>query len=589
MTKHSLQQPVLVVDDEADIRDLMEMTLMKMGLSVDTAVGVVDAKAKLEDKDYSLVLTDMRMPDGSGLEVVQHINELMLDTPVAVITAFGNADQAVEALKAGAFDYLQKPITLSQLRSLVKSAVKVNEPVAAVAAPAPVPEQPVSKSSLSSSAKPAAAAPRQFARAPDLPGNMPRAPMPASAGRKGVSGGIDKPSEVTQGMKSLRQRLFSTTETRAVQREREMQQVQELGSDPDMPRLLGNSPQMVEVRHLIRRLAGSVVPVYIAGESGSGKEQAARSIHELSARREQPFIAVNCGAIPENLMESEFFGYKKGSFTGADSDRMGFFQHANGGTLFLDEVADLPLGMQVKLLRAIQEKAVRRIGDAQETQVDVRIVCATHKNLEALVEAGSFRQDLYYRLNVVTLHMPPLREMREDLGPLIFRLLNKYRVGEMAYKLSPKAQDALLSYSYPGNFRELENILERAVALTVGNIIQVDDLQIHAVGVCQEAPLPEDNSEEAAIFKSFSGGDGLSGASNLPTMNMVAASAHEIRPEVPLFVTGQTQIQDYLDEVERSIILQALQETRFNRTQAAKLLGISFRSMRYRMERLAIE
>ncbi|KPN71899.1 sigma-54 dependent transcriptional regulator [Neisseria sp. 83E34] len=591
MTKHNLQQPVLVVDDEADIRDLMEMTLMKMGLSVDTAVGVVDAKSKLDDKDYSLVLTDMRMPDGSGLEVVQYINELMLDTPVAVITAFGNADQAVEALKAGAFDYLQKPITLSQLRSLVKSAVKVNEPVAAVAAPAPAsaPAQPVPQPTAPQAAKPAPAAARPLSRNTDLPGSLPRTSAPSSAGRKGVSGGIDKPSEVTQGMKSLRQRLFSTTETRAVQREREMQQISELSGDPDMPRLLGASPQMVEVRHLIRRLAGSVVPVYISGESGSGKEQAARSIHELSARREQPFIAVNCGAIPENLMESEFFGYKKGSFTGADSDRMGFFQHANGGTLFLDEVADLPLGMQVKLLRAIQEKAVRRIGDAQETKVDVRIICATHKNLETLVETGAFRQDLYYRLNVVTLHMPPLREMREDLGPLIFRLLNKYRVGETAYKLSPKAQDALLSYSYPGNFRELENILERAVALTVGNIIQVDDLQIHAPSVRQELPVQEDNSEEAAIFKSFSGGDVSSGSLGSQAGGMAGASTHEIRPEIPLFVTGQTQIQDYLDEVERSIILQALQETRFNRTQAAKLLGISFRSMRYRMERLAIE
>ncbi|WP_107688577.1 sigma-54-dependent transcriptional regulator [Neisseria wadsworthii] len=591
MTKHNLQQPVLVVDDEADIRDLMEMTLMKMGLSVDTAVGVVDAKSKLDDKDYSLVLTDMRMPDGSGLEVVQHINELMLDTPVAVITAFGNADQAVEALKAGAFDYLQKPITLSQLRSLVKSAVKVNEPVAAVAAPAPTaaPTQPVPQPTAPHAAKPAPAAARPVSRNTDLPVSLPRTSASSSASRKGVSGGIDKPSEVTQGMKSLRQRLFSTTETRAVQREREMQQIHELSGDPDMPRLLGASPQMVEVRHLIRRLAGSVVPVYISGESGSGKEQAARSIHELSARRDQPFIAVNCGAIPENLMESEFFGYKKGSFTGADSDRMGFFQHANGGTLFLDEVADLPLGMQVKLLRAIQEKAVRRIGDAQETKVDVRIICATHKNLETLVETGAFRQDLYYRLNVVTLHMPPLREMREDLGPLIFRLLNKYRVGETAYKLSPKAQDALLSYSYPGNFRELENILERAVALTVGNIIQVDDLQIHAPGVRQELPVQEDNSEEAAIFKSFSGGDVSSGSLSSQAGGMAGASAHEIRPEIPLFVTGQTQIQDYLDEVERSIILQALQETRFNRTQAAKLLGISFRSMRYRMERLAIE
>nr|HRM22669.1 sigma-54 dependent transcriptional regulator [Neisseria sp.] len=413
MSKHSLQDPVLVVDDEADIRDLMEMTLMKMGLSVETAVGVTDAKAKLDDNDYSLVLTDMRMPDGSGLEVVQYIDELMLDTPVAVITAFGNADHAVEALKAGAFDYLQKPITLSQLRSLVKSAVKVNEPEAeeaakpAVAAPVPdpAPVRPTPARPISE----AASAPLRAAAA-----TAPAAP------RRGVAGGIDTPMSVPAGLRSLKER-FSSGESAAIPA-----YADEVGGDPDMPRLLGMSPQMEEARHLIRRLAHSNVPVYIAGESGSGKEQAARSIHELSERAGGAFIAVNCGAIPENLMESEFFGYKKGSFTGADADRLGFFQHADGGTLFLDEVADLPLAMQVKLLRAIQEKAVRRIGDAHETQIDVRIVCATHKNLEALVASGAFRQDLYYRLNVVSLHMPPLREMREDLGGLIMRLLNKH-------------------------------------------------------------------------------------------------------------------------------------------------------------------
>lgn len=454
MSKHNLQDPVLVVDDEADIRDLMEMTLMKMGLRVDTAVGVEEAKAKLDENDYSLVLTDMRMPDGSGLEVVQYISRLLLDTPVAVITAFGNADQAVEALKAGAFDYLQKPITLSQLRSLVKSAVTVNEPATAMAEP----ESPAPSAVAGKNQEAAAGA---------------AAPAPVLNTRKGVSGGIDKPMSVPDGLRSLKER-FSSGETEAHTPLPE----QELFGEEDMPRLLGVSPQMVEVRHLIRRLARSDVPVYIAGESGSGKEQAARSIHELSARAAQPFIAVNCGAIPENLMESEFFGYKKGSFTGADADRMGFFQYADGGTLFLDEVADLPLAMQVKLLRAIQEKAVRRLGDARETQVDVRLVCATHKNLHKLVEEGKFRQDLYYRLNVVSLNMPPLREMREDLGGLILRLLHKHRHGQEMYRLSPKAQDALLRYSYPGNFRELENILERAVALTVGQIIQLDDLQI---------------------------------------------------------------------------------------------------------------
>ena len=321
------------------------------------------------------------------------------------------------------------------------------------------------------------------------------------------------------------------------------------------------------MRHLNRRLAHSLVPVYISRESGTGKEQAARTIHELSDRADKPFIAVNCGAIPENLMESEFFGYKKGSFTGADQDRLGFFQHADGGTLFLDEVADLPLAMQVKLLRAIQEKAVRRIGDARETFVDVRIICATHKNLEALVESGAFRQDLYYRLNVVSLHMPPLREMREDLGALILYLLYKHRHGNQTYKLSPKAQEALLHYSYPGNFRELENILERAVALTVGQVIQVDDLQI------QNAP------QVKAERSGFSFDDIAEPDARETTLN---------HSPIPPFDPRTMQIQDYLDQVERSIIEQALQQTRYNRTQAAKLLGISFRSMRYRMERLDI-
>ena len=575
MKSNDLQYPVLVVDDEADIRDLMEMTLMKMGLRVETAVGVDDAKEKLENNDYSLVLTDMRMPDGSGLEVVQHINKLMLDTPVAVITAFGNADQAVEALKEGAFDYLQKPITLSQLRSLVKSAVKVNEPEEKPqAAPAaPTPPAPAAQPVPSFVPPPVPPRPQPIAAVP------PRPPESAAKTvRKGISGGIDRPMMPPSALSSLRER-FRSAPTQNTQAAAGMASEPEVGGDIDMPRLLGMSPQMVEVRHLIRRLAGSNVPVYISGESGSGKEQAARSIHELSPRTVGPFIAVNCGAIPENLMESEFFGYKKGSFTGADQDRLGFFQHADGGTLFLDEVADLPLAMQVKLLRAIQEKAVRRIGDAKETPVDVRIICATHKNLEALVESGAFRQDLYYRLNVVTLHMPPLREMREDLGGLILRLLNKYRDGVPGgYKLSPKAQEALLSYSYPGNFRELENILERAIALTIGNIIQVDDLQLTAGNGPRLSDLPARSPAEpqAEAVVETAADD----AAELPPMNF---------DDLPQFIPGQTQIQEYLDLLERSIIEQALQITRYNRTQAAKLLGISFRSMRYRMERLSIE
>ena len=484
-----LKKPVLVIDDEADIRDLMELTLIKMGLSVQTAAGVAEAKKALRNHTFSLVLTDMRMPDGSGLEIVDYITAHNLDIPIAVITAYGNAVQAVEALKNGAFDYLQKPITLAQLRTLVKSVLTINNTVEI---------EPISKQ---------ASAPKQSDK------KMKNEPT------------SDKASET-----------------------------------PVCERLLGSSPLIAEVRQLIGKLAKSNVPVYIAGESGSGKEQAARSIHELSARRDKAFVAVNCGAIPEALMESEFFGYKKGSFTGADADRAGFFQHADGGTIFLDEVADLPLSMQVKLLRAIQERAVRRIGEMEEKQVDVRIICATHKDLNTLVESGQFRQDLFYRLNVVSITMPPLRELRDDLPQLIQVLLQRILHGE-TMTLTVAAEKALLQYSYPGNFRELENILERAIALSKNQVIEVDDLQIHSHQLEAQHTAFSDSS------------------SNL------SSDSHASPQD---FQLGHTQIQDYLDDIERHILQQALVQTRYNRTQAAKLLGISFRSMRYRMERLGI-
>ena len=540
MSTNNLNRPVLVVDDEADIRDLMEMTLMKMGLRVDTAEGVRAALSKLSSNKYSLVLTDMRMPDGSGLEVVQHINQQHLDVPVAVITAFGSADQAVQALKEGAFDYLQKPITLAQLRTLVKSAIKVQEdnsapPAAAEPEPQAAPPQspPVIididdeddfQAAATPAAQPIAKQPEAIRQPENAAGELPRSPAKAPAGKPAVPVNDSK-----------------------------------LKMEADLPRLLGSSPQIETVRNLIRKLAPANVPVYISGESGSGKEQAARSIHELSPRKDGPFIAVNCGAIPENLMESEFFGYKKGSFTGADQDRLGFFQHAHGGTLFLDEVADLPLAMQVKLLRAIQEKAVRRIGDAQEVKVDVRIISATHKNLPALVESGAFRQDLFYRLNVVTLHMPALREMHEDLANLIAHLLRKHQSGDIS--MTPAAREALLRYNYPGNFRELENILERAVALASNHTIDVDDLQITT--------------------------DPLGGGS--AAVELEGTSQHQIVNGLPNFQMGTTQIQDYLDDIERQILEYALRLTQGNRTQAAKTLGISFRSMRYRLERLNID
>ena len=440
------QPKVLVVDDEPDLLELLELTLSRMGLDVERASTVGEAIAQLDRDSFDLCLTDMRLPDGEGLRVVEHINLRGLDVPVAVITAFGSAENAVAALKAGAFDYLAKPVALEQLRALVKQALKV----------------------------------------PDKP---------------------------TPGTSAASQ-------------------------------LLGESPAIQNVRGLIERLAKSQAPVFINGESGSGKELAARMIHQGGPRANQPFIAVNCGAIPEQLMESEFFGYRKGAFTGADADRDGFFQAANGGTLFLDEVADLPLAMQVKLLRAIQEKKVRKVGSTQEEPVDVRIISATHKKLPALVESGAFRQDLFYRLHVIELAMPPLREMEEDIPRIANAILARLARGAPA-RLEPDALAALQHYPFPGNVRELENILERGLSLAADpQRITAADLHL--------TPYEEE-------------GD-------------AAAPPGEKWP-----------LQDYLDRVERQAINEALEKTRYNRTAAAKLLGITFRAMRYRMERLGIK
>ncbi len=436
---------VLVVDDEPDILELIELTLGRMGLRVERAANVSEAVQQLDSKSFDLCLTDMRMPDGDGLMVVRHIVENSLKVPVAVITAHGNLENAISVLKAGAFDYLSKPVSLEQLRALVKAALKLSQ-------------QP-----------------------------------------EGMLDGTHK--------------------------------------------LLGSSPAIEKVRDLIVRVARSQAPVHISGESGSGKELAARLIVENSVRRDQPFIAVNCGAIPENLMESEFFGYRKGAFTGADADREGFFQAANGGTLFLDEVADLPLHMQVKLLRAIQEKMVRKVGATQEEAVDARIISATHRSLAELVTKGSFRQDLYYRLNVIPLQMPSLREMRSDIEEIARTLLVALS-GGAAVDFSPEALQTLRHYDFPGNVRELENIIERALALCADGIITPGDLHL--------APVDAGESTD-----------------------MLDAS-------------GKHPLPDYLDKIERAALLDALQKTGFNRTAAAKLLGLSFRAMRYRMERLNI-
>ncbi|HAJ72159.1 MAG TPA: sigma-54-dependent Fis family transcriptional regulator [Methylophilaceae bacterium] len=442
----------LVVDDESDIRELVVLTLERMNIIADSASNLADAKHMLEAKSYDLCLTDMRLPDGLGLELVEHISGKHAGLPVAVITAYGSAENAVSALKAGAFDYLTKPISLNQLRPLVESALK----------------------------------------------------------------------------------LSKSSHTESI----------------DTVDLIGESPAMQQVRAMITKLARSQAPVYISGESGSGKELAARLIHANSSRKDKSFIAVNCGAIPENLMESEFFGYKKGAFTGAAQDTLGLFQAANGGTLFLDEVADLPLAMQVKLLRAIQEKKVRAVGGTTEESVDVRIISATHKNLNDMMEKGEFRQDLYYRLNVIQLKMPALRDRSEDIPELTQKLINKL-CAIQNIKVPMLEQDAsklLQELHFAGNVRELENMLERALALCDGEKITLDDLSI----------------------------------GNEPKMRITEKAS---------FDPGRTleiSLSDYLEDIEKRAILKALEKTNNNKTAAAKLLGISFRTLRYRLSKLGL-
>ncbi len=441
---------VLVVDDEPDIRELLELTLTKMGLGVDAVGSIAEARERLKGERYDLCLTDMRLADGEGLELVRHIAALGADLPVAVITAYGSAENAVAALKAGAFDYVSKPVGLEQLRALVKSALSLPDRAA------------------------------------------------ETSGRQ----------------------------------------------------LLGASAPLAQVRALIGKLARTQAPVHISGESGSGKELAARLIHENGARRGQPFVPVNCGAIPETLMESELFGYRKGAFTGATEDRNGFFQAAHGGTLFLDEIAELPLHTQVLLLRAIQERRVRKVGATQEEAVDVRIICATNQSLAGMVEAGRFRRDLYYRLNVVDLTMPPLRECREDIPLIAAQILQRLAAQNAVAtpRLPASALEELMAYDFPGNVRELENILERALALSPAGELGPQDLALHRI-----APEEEEAPREART--------------------------EPIDAPLPA----------YLDRLEREAILQALGKTGFNRTAAARLLGITFRQLRYRMQRLGIK
>lgn len=523
---------VLVVDDEAHLRELLEITLIKMGLDVDSAESLAVARGLLARHAYALVLTDMRLPDGSGIELVQEVSANYKLTPVAVITAFGSADNAVLALKAGAFDYVSKPVALDQLRKLVRSALQTNV---------------VQANSASISAAEVA---------------------PVSAGAS-----------------------F----------------------------LLGGSHAIQHVRGQIVRLARSMAPVIISGESGSGKELAAREIHRHSARESKPFIAVNCGAIPETLMEAEFFGYRKGAFTGAVDDRDGFFQAASGGTLMLDEVADLPLAMQVKLLRAIQERRVRKVGATTEEPVDVRIISATHQNLAERVEQGKFRQDLYYRLNVIELHLPPLRERLEDISELAAAILRRLSDGDALTTLHPDALFALKNYDFPGNVRELENILERALAFANEGCIEVGDLALrhqnqqavlhlqYGQPVQPVQAVSSTTSLNDAVLDTAVAAAHVAGTSNAPaipvpmtdTAPVPSVSAAGEQPSgMPESLSGNNALHvpdlpcslpDYLEAVERDMIRRALQQTRNNRTQAAELLGVSFRHLRYQIQKLRIQ
>jgi two-component system response regulator PilR (NtrC family) len=440
----------LVVDDEPDIRELLAITLERMDITTRVCEDVGGAKRALEEHTFDLCLTDMRLPDASGLELVEWIQRESPEVPVAVITAHGSVELAVKALKLGAFDFVSKPLDLSDLRKLVAAALRLK------------------------------------------PGSAPRS-----------TGG---------------------------------------------PRLLGRSDAIDQVRALIERVARSQAPVHISGESGTGKELVAQMIHAAGPRHDAPFVPINCGAIPTELMESEFFGHKKGSFTGAVSDKQGLFQTAEGGTLFLDEVADLPLHMQVKLLRVIQEKNIRPVGQANEVPVDVRILSATHKDLGELVAAGNFREDLYYRIDVIELHVPPLRERGEDVLILAGNILGRLGedMGIPPLPLTRAAEKALLEYYFPGNVRELENILERALTLATGEAIDVTDIQLK--------PQPLSPAQE---------------------------------PLEPMHT--EDDLGSQLEEMEKDAIVKALEDTRYNKTAAAKKLGISFRALRYRIKKLGIE
>jgi len=455
---------VLVVDDEPDIRELLQLTLSRMGLDVTTAEDLAEARRALQSGGFSFCLTDMRLPDGNGLDLVEEVAERHPNLPIAVITAHGKIEDAVYALKVGAFDFVSKPVDLAVLRKLVNTALKI------------------------------------------------RKSEPVDASHPRSAGGGNRPASA-------------------------------------LDKLTGSSPAIKQCKAMIAKLARSQAPVLVSGESGSGKELAARLIHDLGPRSDGPFIPVNCGAIPTELMESEFFGHRKGSFTGATGDKEGLFQAADGGTLMLDEVADLPLHMQVKLLRVIQEKAVMPIGAREEVPVDVRILSASHKPLKPLVESGKFRSDLYFRLNVIEIHMPGLQERVEDIPELANRFLAEITEqwqGDEMPEISEAAMETLKRHHYTGNVRELINILQRAITMCDGHIIQPADLLLEHVETPESGPVETEKQDDQSL-------------------------------------------DTYMEEIERKMLEDALRNARYNKTRAAELLGISFRSFRYKLKKYGIE
>ncbi|RZL00127.1 MAG: sigma-54-dependent Fis family transcriptional regulator [Rubrivivax sp.] len=495
---------LLVVDDEPDLRTLYELTLLREGYDVETAGTVEDAWQHLKDRSYNAIITDMRLPDGTGLDLLRRIDAEGRREKAIVITAYGSAENAVESLKAGAYDYLTKPVDLRQFRAVVSSALG-RTPATTQPAPSSVQEP--------SSASPLTAPPLALHR------------------------GARKPDATA------------------------------------LSRMVGDSDALHHVRSLIDKVARSMAPVLVSGESGTGKELVARAIHDVSSRHHQPFIAVNCGAIPEQLLEAEFFGYRKGAFTGANEDREGFFQAAHGGSLFLDEIGDLPLSMQTKLLRVIQERAVRPVGAVAEVPVDVRIISATHKDLSAEVAAKRFRQDLFYRLNVIQIQLPALRERLEDLPSLCLRILERIATesGLSAVpQLGRTGLATLIEHPFPGNIRELENILHRAVTLSGHQTIEAGDLGL--------AHTAHQGTEDILTPSAF----------DLPPALASTPLADVVAP-APAPAALPSDLVSHLDQVERDILVQALEKYRLNRTAAGASLSLSLRQMRYRMARLGVK